>query len=222
MKFALESKEDFGLPIDEGILGIDDPNPWKITPVSDGIKVSTKYFGIKIHVGSDGKSSQLELDSRPAFELALLSLVDNEPHVALIKKQRAEQQEFRDVDTIMKVPGGYFHDGSGGNLNFVRQRLVQETGLKVDLESVCFFGVVIGHTEIRTPIILGYATRFKKVQEPRVGVQVITVPLSEALQMAENAVRRVSGKPFLENDTAFEGLFTICRMLERGEITISA
>ncbi len=103
-------------------------------------------------------------------------------------------------------------------MDFVVSRILQETGYLLDPASVNFFGVVVGHTEIRTPITLGYATRWAVTEPYAARVKVMVVPLGEALQMAENAVRRV--KPFLENDTAFEGLMVIDRMLKRGEIAL--
>jgi len=209
------------LPIPDRMLNPLSKEPWKVETSDDGknLHISTPYFVIRIHA-ADGGGSQLELDSRPAFEVVMLSRAADtaEPHVVLIRKKRLEQTAYRDVEWITKVPGGYFHDGSPGNLEFVRQRLLQETGMEVDPESVHFIGQAIGHTEIRTPIALGYATRYRKVQEPRAGVEVLIVSLTEALQMAENALSRIS--PFLENETAFEELFGISKMLERHEIAI--
>lgn len=209
------------LPIPPRMLDPKSLEPWKIDERSDQshLLIATPYFVIGIHA-AEGGGSQLELDSRPAFEVVMLGRVTGvtEPYVVLIRKKRLEQTAYRDVEWITKVPGGYFHDGSPGNVEFVCQRLLQETGMEVDPESVHFIGQAIGHTEIRTPIALGYATRYRKVQEPRPGVEVLIVPLPEALQMAENALSRTS--PFLENETAFEELFGVSRMLERYEIAI--
>jgi hypothetical protein len=218
MEFS--NPNNFGLPISSKMLGMDSQAVVGVLHSGEGEDVTlvNKFFEITVHVAPDGKSSQLELDSRPAFEVAVLSMVDGKPHVMLIQKKRTEQRGFRDVEMITKVPGGYFHDGSNGNMDFVIARMVEQTGYQLDPSSIKFFGVVIGHTEIRTPIVLGYATRCSKIQDPAKGVNVMIVPLEEALQMAENAVTRTV--PFLENDTAFEGLTVIDRMFKRGDIVL--
>ena len=214
-----EDPKNFGLPIPGDMLRLGSQEPWQITSGGpDVLTVATKYFVIKIH--ASGASSQLELDSRPAFEVSMLALVEDKPHVLLIRKERIEQSEYRPNNWVTKLPGGYFHDGSTGNMEFVEERLLQETGIKVDPSSVKFFGTVLGHTEIRTPILLGYATRFTKVQPPRAGVEILDVSLSDALQLAENALSRT--EPFLENETGLEGLFAISRMFERGDIALTA
>jgi hypothetical protein len=197
--------------------------------------IRTQFFVIKIRKGGtlEKPNSQVEITSRPAFEVALLSRDnDNNVCVQLMTKQRLEGSAapWRGLD-VEKFTGGYCTDNKDQlTWGFVQDRIKALTGYVIDLDSCGVVGCVVGHTEVEFPIALLYATRWEVVDEPPAGVKVFTATLEQAKHLAWAALQRemdnsladnVSPIPqCLENDTGLEIVFGLERALPAGHIPI--
>jgi hypothetical protein len=117
------------------------------------------------------------LKTRPAFEVALLRKLPNqEPEIVLIVKRRLDTDNPKP-----KLPGGYYDD-SADTMDFRIAKVFQDCGIKADHMQFC--GQVIGHSEIQTPIDLYCTNIWNVVAEPRPGIEVHIVPLSQAVELA--------------------------------------
>jgi hypothetical protein len=211
------------------MLDPNDPRGFRIETNDKLVKLGTCYFDIRVHLDEkDGMiRTQLELDSRPAFEVLCVEPPypkGGEPRVLLITKKRMENAFHRgdDLPTITKVPGGYDHSGGGVSLGFMRDRLLSETGYWIDTspEHLQCIGRAVGHTEIRTPISLWICTGWGMHQAPREGVEAKFVPLSVALELADNAIRCTPGAERIENETGVELLYLFERMYRHYKISL--
>jgi hypothetical protein len=225
-----------GLPVAPGMLTPHDPKGFEILTSEELIELNTGYFAIKVHLDEqkDGTiRTQLELDSRPAFEVLLVESplptgatqfpAGTEPRVMLISKKRMENAFHigDDIPTITKIPGGYDHSGGGVSREFMRKRIFGETGFWIDNnpKHLRCIGMAVGHTEIRTPIGLWICNEWSLSGLSREGVATEFVPLSKALRLADNAIQRTPGVERLENETGVELIYLFDRLFRRGDLS---
>lgn len=190
------------------MLAKDDPRDLVMTTAGPTgalqVQVETKFFEIAVGARKaiDGHEEiWTQITSRPAFEVALLTRAD-EPCVTLIKKRRLETDPW-----LTKLPGGYLWENRETE---IPAKLKNDTGIKLEFRNLVKLGKVIGHSEIRTPVDLYYSFEWEPIGEPRLGIQIWSPSLSEAVRIALN-----NG---VENDSSFTALMRLYWLWKEGQL----
>ncbi len=179
----------------ERLLGPDSPFDidvtWRGDPRHpDEICVATRYatFTSRVEQSVHGQPEQWNvLETRPAFEVGFLKLIQYVPYILLMRKRRKATDAPR-----TKAPGGYLWRAIA---EAAPEKILADTGVTFDFSTTRRLPNVIGHAEIQTPIELYYTFQWERTQDPREGVEVLEVPLSEAIEMASRGE--------IENDSSF-------------------
>lgn len=172
-----------------------------------GVTVETAFVEIDLDVrkavtGDD--ELWFHIESKPAFEVACLTIEKqgDEPLITLMKKRRLEDDEPR-----IKVPGGYLWDEAE---TYIPQKILADTGIELAFNDLVGVGHVIGHSEIVTPIELYFTTKWVRLQDPREGIEVFSVPLRRAARMAIGHV--------VENDSSFSLIMRLYYLWQEGRL----
>lgn len=221
------------LPVHPNMLDIS--NKTRIATIQDGAgipaSVSTAYYVLELaHEEGTGNVSP-KLYTRPAANIIFLGLAvgravvkGGQLVIGLIRRERPAVGDDPG-GIVTKACGGYFHDGSTGDLEAFTAMIRRYVGIKVNVEDLYLcgnteYGYVSdpGHGSIRTPIAFTYATKFEVDPGVTPKMELIWMPLDEAVGYCFQTLNNLVGTR-IEDTSSILSILNLQHLIATGEIT---
>lgn len=188
--------------------------------------VSTAYTVLELEKEKETGNVSPILHTRPAANIIFLRRDDaGSIVIGLVRRERPAVGD-EPMRVVTKACGGYFHDGSTGDLQSFVEMVRRYVGLRVKVEDLYLcgdevFGYVSdpGHGGIRTPIAFTYATVWEKDPDFVPKMELIWVPLDEAVGMCFDTLNNLVGTCIEDTSSTFS-ILNVEHLIKTGEIVV--
>ncbi len=191
------------------------------------LSVSTAY--VVLELGKEGENISPVYHTRPAANIIFLGR-DNDSDgifLGLVRRRRPDRGTGRPATEVTKACGGYFHDGSTGDLASFVEMIRRYVGLKVKVEDLYLCGNEAsgyisdpGHGAILTPIAFTYATKWEEDPSVTPKMEFIRVSLEEAEQMCFDTLNNAVSANRIEDTSSIFAILNAIHLIKTGQIMI--
>ena len=220
---------NLGLPIHPDMLDVADKktaDAINYPPDGSVAVVCTAYTVMKYGREEETGNVSPILYTRPAANIIFLKRDRNgEIVLGLVQRERPAVGSAP-ARMVTKACGGYFHDGSTGDLQVFVDMIHQYVGLKVRIEDLYLCGDGVsgyisdpGHGAIRTPIAFTYTTKWEEDPSVTPKMELIWVSMSQAKEWCFNTLNNLLGIN-IEDTSSNLAILNVEHLLETGEIII--
>ncbi|HCR41996.1 TPA: hypothetical protein DIV45_01360 [Patescibacteria group bacterium] len=211
----------------------------KMLPVSDKIGIDAKNdeYGRLLYVSTAyvvlDLAEEIEtgnitpvLHTRPAANIIFLRRDESgEIVIGLVRRERPAVGDNPGV-MVTKACGGYFHDGSTGDLQSFVEMVHRYVGLRIKVEDLYLcgdgvFGYVSdpGHGGIRTPIAFTYAIKWEVDPGVVPKMELIWVPLDEAVGYCFQTLNNLVGTD-IEDTSSILSVLNLQHLIATDQIKV--
>ena len=188
--------------------------------------VSTAYVVLDLAEEKGTGNIAPVLYTRPAANVIFLCRDEKEGvMIGLVRRERPAVGNNPGV-VVTKACGGYFHDGSTGDLQSFVEMVHRYVGLRIKVEDLYLcgdgvFGYVSdpGHGGIRTPIAFTYAIKWEVDPGVVPKMELIWVPLDEAVGYCFQTLNNLVGTD-IEDTSSILSILNLQHLIATGQITV--
>lgn len=219
---------NLNLPIHPRMLSVDNKTGIGCSEDDFGrpIYVSTAYVVLDLAEEKNTGNISPILYTRPAANIIFLDRnKEGEVMVGLVRRERpAVGDEMAKI--VIKACGGYFHDGSQGDLHSFVEMVRCYVGLRVRVEDLHLcgnskYGYVSdpGHGGIRTPIAFTYATAWEIDPDVVPKMELIWIPLAEAVEWCFETLNNMVGT-WIEDTSSTFSILNVEHLIKTKQIKV--